>query len=139
MDPPEDQKLIKNKWVLTEKFNKQGELNKYKARLVAKGYSQILGMDYIDVFSPVVRLETIRVLLALATIKDWEIQQTDVKGAYLNGTLKEEIYMCQPKGYNDSTKRVCQLNKTLYRLKQSRHEWNLELDQKLSEKGYKNL
>ena len=78
---------------------------KYKARLVAKGYFQILGIDYINTFSSVVYLESIQALLALATIKDWEMQQMDVKGAYLNGNLKEEIYMAQPEGYRETAAR----------------------------------
>ena len=92
---------------LVKKYDKLGILTKYKARLVAKGYSQIPGMDYIDVFSPVVCLETIRALLALATNQDWEIHQMDVKGTYINGTLKEEIYMAQPDGYTDGTNKAC--------------------------------
>jgi len=107
VDPPKEQVPIKNKWVFVKKYDKLGILTKYKARLVAKGYSQIPGMDYIDVFSPVVHLEPIRALLTLATDQDWEIQQMDVKGAYLNGTLKEEIYMAQPDGGSDGTNKAC--------------------------------
>ena len=81
---------------------------------MAKGYSQIPGLDFLDVFSPVICLETIRVLLALAAVEDWEIQQMDVKGAYLNGNLKEEIFMMQPEGYSDGSNKACQLLKTLY-------------------------
>ena len=92
VDPPEGRTPIPNKWVLMKKYDKEGNLLKYKARLVAKGYSQQPGMDYMDTFSPVVHLKTIQTLLALAVAKDWEIQQMDVKGAYLNGTIKEEIY-----------------------------------------------
>ncbi|GBE87159.1 hypothetical protein SCP_1004060 [Sparassis crispa] len=139
VEPPEDRKPIGNKWVLVKKTNKEGEIIKYKARLVAKGYSQIPGMDYTETFAPVVHLETIRAILGLAAILDWEIGQMDVKGAYLNGTLKEEVYMRQPKGYNDGTYRVCKLKKTLYRLKQSGREWNIVLNRKLLDAGFKHL
>jgi len=74
----------------------------------------------------------IRALLALATIEDWEINQMDVKGAYLNGHLKEEIYMAQPDGYEDGSNKACCLIKTLYGLKQSGCEWNTELNVQLS-------
>ena len=136
-DPPKERVPIKSKWVFAKKYDKNGVLTKYKARLVAKGYSQVLGIDYIDVFSPVVRLETIRVLLARAAIEDWEMQQMDVKGAYLNGTLKEEIYMAQPEGYDDGSNKACRLKKTLYGLKQSGREWNTELDIQLGKRGYR--
>src|SRR6267154_1237001 len=137
VDPPEDRKIIGNKWVLVKKTNKEGEVVKYKARLVVKGYSQIPGMDYTNTFSPVVRLETIWSIMSTAAILDWEIQQMDVKGAYLNGILKEEVYMEQPEGYNDGTGRVCRLKKTLYGLKQSGREWNIELDRRLTNIGFR--
>jgi hypothetical protein len=93
-------------------------------------------MDYDQTFAPVVRLETIRAILALAVENDWEIQQMDVKGAYLNGDLKEEIYMNQPEGFDDGTSHLCRLLKTLYGLKQSSREWNHKLDSKLTEMGF---
>ena len=120
-------------------MNKEGEVVKFKARLVAKGYSQILGMDYMDTFAPVVHLETIRSVMSTAASLDWEIQQMDVKEVYLNGILKEEVYMEQPEGYNDRTGRVCRLKKTLYGLKQSGHEWNIELNQRLTSIGFRQL
>ena len=139
MDAPKDRKPIMNKWVFVRKYDKDGILQKYKARLVARGFSQIPGMDYNEMFSPVVCLEMIHAILALAVAEDWEIQQMDVKGTYLNGTLKEDIYMDQPQGYNNGTSQVCHLIKTLYGLKQSSQEWSEELDCKLSEIEFKHL
>ena len=98
---------IANKWVLTKKFNKLRELIKYKARLVAKGCAQRLGQDYNDTFSPVVQLETIHAIITLVPAKKLKIQQMDVKGAYLNGVLKERVFMQQPEGFDDGTKKVC--------------------------------
>ena len=139
VDLPKGRVPVSNKWVLVQKYNKEGILEKYKACLVAKGYSQIPGMDYMDTFSPVVRLETIRAILALAVSQNWEIQQMDVKGAYLNGMLKEEVYMRQPEGFEDETKHICCLIKTLYGLKQSRREWNIKLNGKLVTASFKCL
>jgi hypothetical protein len=136
VDPPNDAKPIGNKWVFAKKRNKDGQLTKYKARLVAKGFAQRPGYDYVETHSPVVRLETIRILLALAQRREMIIQQMDVKGAYLNGTLKERVYMRQPEGFEDGTQRVCLLVKTLYGLKQSGREWNIELDTKMRQNGY---
>jgi len=122
---------INNKWVFAKKRNKEGVLTKYKARLVAKGCTQRPGHDYIETHSPVMRLETIRAILAIAPTRKLLIQQMDVKGAYLNGTLKERVYMQQPEGFADGTGRVCLLIKTLYGLKQAGHKWNIEFDTKL--------
>ena len=138
-DSPPNRVPITNKWVFVKKFSKDSKLQKYKVRLVARGFTQRLGMDYNETFSPVIHLETICAILAQVVKEDWEIQQMDVKGAYLNGILKEEIYMKQPKGYDDKTGHLCWLIKTLYRLKQSGHEWNEELNGQLESKGFMQL
>ena len=138
-DPPPNRVPTTNKWVFIKKFSKDSKLQKYKVRLVARGFTQRLGMDYNETFSPVIHLETICTILVQAVKKDWKIQQMDVKGAYLNGILKEEIYMKQPKGYDDETGRLCQLIKTLYGLKQSGCKWNKELNGQLESKGFTSL
>jgi hypothetical protein len=136
---PNESIPIANKWVFIRKYNKEGNLTKYKARLVAKGCAQCPGYDYQETYSPVVCMETIRVILAMAAIKDLKIQQMDVKGAYLNGTLKEVVYMQQPDGYADEMDQVCRLVKTIYGLKQSGCEWNKELDTKLKKHNFVQL
>jgi Reverse transcriptase (RNA-dependent DNA polymerase) len=130
---------IANKWVFLTKYNKQGELIKYKARMVAKGCAQRPGYDYMDTFSLVVRLETIQAILPLVVKDKLKIQQMDVKGAYLNGILQENVFMQQPEGYEDESGRVCQLIKTLYGLKQSGHKWNKKLDNESKEKRFMSL
>jgi len=131
VDKPVGAMPIANKWVFTKKRNKEGVLTKYKARLVTKGCAQRLGHDYLETHSPVVRLETIQAILAIAPTRKLHMQQMDIKGAYLNGTLKEHVYMQQLEGFADGSGRVCLLVKTLYGLKQARRKWNIELDTKL--------
>lgn len=84
-------------------------------------------------------METIRVLLALVPMKNLKIKQMDIKGAYLNGTLQEKIYMRQPEGFNDGTNQVCELVRTLYDLKQSGQEWNKEFDSKIKTFAFQHL
>lgn len=138
---PRDRKAISCTWVYRQKRNAAGETLKYKARLVARGFSQRPGFDFDEdrLYALVVRLETLRILLVMAAMFDWEIDQVDVVGAYLNGTLKEEIYMTQPEGFNDDSDSVWKLIKSLYGLKQSGQVWNSKIDQFLKSIGFTQL
>jgi hypothetical protein len=136
VDKPANAIPIANKWTFVRKRNKAGEIVRFKARLVAKGCSQRPGYDYTETFSPVVRMDTIRAILALVPKMGLKIRQLDIKGAYLNGILKEKVYMKQPEGYENGTDEVCELLKTLYGLKQAGREWNIEFDGKVKEFGF---
>ena len=92
-------KPIGSKWVFKKKTNVEGKVEKYKARLVAKIYSQVSGIDFGDIFSPVAKVTSIRLLLSVAAAFDFEVEQMDVKTTFLHGDLEEEIYMKQPEGF----------------------------------------
>ena len=126
MPKPENTKLIDNKWVFRIKTDNDGNANRYKARLVARGFTQQKDIDYKETFSPVVRYDSIRILLALATEEDLEFKHFDVKTAFLYGDIREDIYMKQPQGFEDETypDYVCKLTKSLYGLKQASRNWN---------------
>ena len=96
---PPGKTAIGCQWVLSQKFLSDGELERYKARLVAKGFTQIEGIDYTETFAPVSKFTSIRAILAIAAQEDLEIHQMDVKSAFLNGNLSEEIYMKCPPGF----------------------------------------
>ena len=116
---PAGRKPIGSKWVFKKKTNAEGKVEKYKARLVAKGYSQVPGIDFGDIFSPVAKVTSIRLLLSVAAAFDFEVEQMDVKTTFLHGDLEEEIYMKQPEGFAVKGKKelVCKLKKSLYGLK----------------------
>jgi hypothetical protein len=120
------------------KFNVDGSIDKYKARLVAKGYSQKEGIDYEDTFAPVAKMNTIRLMIALATKHNWKLHQLDVKSTFLNGELKEEVYLVQPEGFVKQGQEhlVCRLKKDLYGLKHAPRSWYVNIDTFFSQKGF---
>uniref|UniRef100_A0A803QCY3 Integrase catalytic domain-containing protein n=1 Tax=Cannabis sativa TaxID=3483 RepID=A0A803QCY3_CANSA len=124
--PAPSQNLIGNKWVFREKFNLDGTLQRLKARLVAKGFHQRLGIDFGETYSPVIKASTVRIILAIAVSKGWDIRQLDINNAFLNGTLEEDVFMAQPEGFEEKGKEhfVCKLNKSLYGLKQALRAWD---------------
>ncbi len=127
---PIGRKLVSCKWVFKIKQGANGDVERYKARLVAKGFTQTYGVDYNKSFAPVVKFTSIHCIITLAASEDMEIHQMDVKIAFLNGELEEDIYMEQPQGFvhQGDEHIVCKLHKSLYGLKQSPRAWNQKLN-----------
>ena len=132
---PKDANIISTRWVLKYKRNSEGKIVKYKARLVAKGYSQIYGVDYKNTFSLTLKQDTLKIIIAIAVQRKFHIHQMDIKAAYLNAKLNEDIYMLLPEGMKQ--KGYCKLNKALYGLKQSGRMWNETLNKVLLKLNFK--
>ena len=117
--------LVGCRWVFTVKYRSDGTLERYTARLVAKGYTQTYGIEYKENFPPVAKMNTIRVLISLVVNLDWDMQQYDIKNAFLHEELDAEICMEIPPGYNKmgNIAKVCRLKKVLYSLKQPPRVW----------------
>lgn len=118
---PKGKKPVGCKWIFSVKYNADGSVNRYKARLVAKGFTQSYGIDYEETFALVAKLNYVWVILSLAANLDWPLHQLDIKNAFLNGELEEEVYMNIPLGLETprTSGKVCKLRKSLYGLKQS--------------------
>ncbi|GJU52630.1 putative RNA-directed DNA polymerase [Tanacetum coccineum] len=138
VDPPPNAKIVRSKWIFKKKTDMDGKVHTYKARLVAKGCTQTYGVDYEETFSPVADIRAIRILIAIAAYYDYEIWQMDVKTAFLNGRLDEDIYMEQPEGYVNPKypNRVCKLQRSIYGLKQASRQWNKRFDEEIKRFGF---
>jgi hypothetical protein len=138
VDPIDGGRPIGCKWVLKKKTDKGGNVHIYKARLVVKDFKQIHGIDHDETFSPVMMLNSIRILLAIAAYFDCEIWQMDVKIAFLNGNLIEDVYVTQPKGFVDPKHagKICKLQNSIYGLKQASRSWNLRFDEVVKGFGF---
>ncbi|KAJ9552454.1 hypothetical protein OSB04_016499 [Centaurea solstitialis] len=137
-DLPQHCRAVGRKWVFKKKTDMDGNVHTFKARLVAKGFTQTHGIDYDETFSPVAMLKSIRILMAISTYFNYEIWQMDVKTAFLNGKLTEDIYMEQPEGFEDpkNPNKVCKVLKSIYGLKQASRSWNLHFDERIKEFGF---
>ena len=135
---PKDSKRVGCKWVFKTKRDSKGNVERYKARLVAKGYTQKDGIDYKETFSPVSRKDSLRIVMALVAHFDLELHQMDVKTAFLNGDLEEEVYMDQPLGFETTSEGnlVCRLKKSIYGLKQASRQWYLKFNDTVLSYGF---
>ena len=129
---PKGNKVVSCRWVLNDKFDEHGVLERRKARLVARGFTQRQGKDYDETFAPVAKLSMVRLLVGLAAANKWKLQQMDVETAFLNAKIDGEVYIQQPPGFEQGKDMVCKLKKSLYGLKQSPRNWNMEFDQFLT-------
>lgn len=135
---PKNRRPITSKWVYKVKTDDKGMVSRYKARLVARGFSQRQGVDFVETFSPVVRIESLRIILAIVANKRLKMIGFDVKTAFLHGELDEEIYLEQPVGYVKPGL-VCRLHKSIYGLRQASRTWNRCLSNFLIKLGYRQL
>ncbi|KAM1462770.1 hypothetical protein EV1_046409 [Malus domestica] len=138
VEPKSKLKPIGCKWVFKTKRDANGQIERYKAWLVAKGFTQREGIDYNDTFSLVSSKNSMRIIMAITTHYDLDLHQMDVKTAFLNGDLQEDIYMTQPPGFIERGKEnmVCKLNKSIYGLKQASRQWYLKFDQVVTLNGF---
>lgn len=142
---PPGKKLVGCKWLFKIKYTENRAVDRYKARLVAKGFTQTEGLDYFETFAPVAKMATLRLLLTLASKKNWVLKQLDVVNAFLHGTLEEEVYMALPPGYSPpatvlaqfpNQRLVCHLVKSIYGLKQAPRRWFVALTNALLQFGF---
>ncbi|GJW40335.1 retrotransposon protein, putative, ty1-copia subclass [Tanacetum coccineum] len=138
VDLPPGCKTVGSKWIFKKKTNMDGIVHTYKARLVAKGYTQLYGVDYEETFSPVADIRAIRILISIVAFYDYEIWQMDVKTAFLNGYLGEDIYVVQPEGFLDPNhpRKVCKLQRSIYGIKQASRSWNKRFDEEIKRFGF---
>jgi len=134
---PEGQPIVSCRWVFKLKLESDGTIKRYKARLVARGFSQTKGIDYFETFAPLVRYKSVRIILSMVTKHDMELMQFDIKTAFLNSPIEEDIYMQQPEGYEDGSNRVCHLKRGIYGLKQSSRNWNNKFHEFATSQGLK--
>ena len=136
---PRGANVIGSRWVFKTKRDETGKIVRYKARLVAQGFSQEPGRDFFDTYAPVAKLTSIRTILSIAAYEDWELENMDVDTAFLQSPVSEEIYVQQPKGYEqlgpNGEYLVCRVHKSLYGLKQSPRNWNMVIDAWLRDYG----
>jgi Reverse transcriptase (RNA-dependent DNA polymerase) len=135
VEHPVGKKTIQNKWVYRLKQEDDGS-QRYKARLVVKGFQQKVCIDFTEIFSPMVKLSTIRTVLSIVVVEDLHLEPLDVKIVFLHGDLEKDIYMEQPQGYVEAGKKnfVCKLQKSLYGLKQAPRQWYMKFDKFMSKK-----
>ena len=136
--PPKKKKILKNKWVFRRKNDGNSSQPRFKARLVVKRFGQRKGVDFDEIFSPVLKMSSIRTVLGIATSMNLKVEQLDVKTAFLHGDLEEEIYMEQPEGFIDkgNDQLVCKLKKSLYGLKKAPRQWYRKFDSFMTGHGY---
>ncbi|RVW98117.1 Retrovirus-related Pol polyprotein from transposon TNT 1-94 [Vitis vinifera] len=133
---PPGQSVVGCKWIYKIKTRYDGSVERYKARLVAKGFTQEYGIDYEETFAPVARISSVRALLVVAAARKWDLFQMDVKNAFLNGDLSEEVYMQPPPGLSIESNKVCHLQRALYGLKQAPRAWFAKFSSTIFRLGY---
>ena len=136
VDLPPGQSVVGCKWVYKIKTKVDGSVERYKACLVAKGFTQEYGIDYEETFAPVARLTSVRCLIVVAAVHRWPLYQMDVKNAFLNRDLHEEVYMQSPPGYPHSGSQVCRLRCALYGLKQAPRAWFEKFSSVVAQQGF---
>jgi hypothetical protein len=135
---PHGKSVVTSKWIYKIKHAEDGSVEKFKARFVARGFSQKEGIDYDEIFAPVARYTSIRIIISLALVFDWKLHQMDVKTAFLNGEVEQEVYIEQPEGFviHGKESHVCKHKKSLYGLKQAPGAWYGRIDSFLQSLGF---